>query len=301
MKTIANNLKAFTILLVLSTGVFFAACDNNGTDPIISQNIVEFAQQSDNFTTLAQLVEDAGLASELSGPGPFTVFGPTDAAFAQIPSSVLENLTNDQLVQILTYHVVQGEIFAGDLSAQQSPASLEGGQLFIEAGDGVIVNDNSNVVEADVNVSNGVIHGVDQVLFPDNFLDVVSIVGKRFNLEVMESAVSDANLVSTLQQETQDGFTVFAPTNVAFDAITVPNDQQQLQDVLTYHVIPSKVLSGDLQASQTVTTVNGNDITIEVSNGTVTINGSATVITADLEGTNGVVHIIDEVLIPPSN
>ena len=127
------------------------------------------------------------------------------------------------------------------------------------------------------------------------------MTAKRYILETLESAVVSAGLAATLQQDTQDGFTIFAPTNEAFDLISIPTDQQQLQEILTYHVIPAKVLSGDLQSFQSVTTVNGKELTIEVNNGVVTVNGTATVTTADLEGTNGVVHIIDEVLEVPAN
>lgn len=302
MNKFLTKSKLLISAVILSTGLFLTACDeDNGNSVSVDQNLVEIAQQNADFETLVQALGDAGLVATLSGNGPFTVFAPTDDAFNKLPAGTLGSLTNDQLVSILTYHVLPGKILSINLTDQQNPASLEGGELFVEAVSGVSVNDNASVIQADLEATNGVIHVINEVLFPDRFLDVVGVTAKRYTLETLESAVVSADLVATLQQESQDGFTVFAPTNEAFDLITIPADQQQLQEILTYHVIPAKVLSGDLQAFQSVTTVNGKQLTIEVNNGVVTVNGTATVTTADLEGTNGVVHIIDEVLEVPAN
>ena len=297
MKLLTHFFSKLPIALLLAGALFLGACDN-GSDADDQLNIVETAQASDDFDVLAQAITDAGLAGTLAEGGVFTVFGPTDEAFGKLPQGTLESLTQEQLTTILTYHVLPGLVRSTDLSAQQAPASVQGGSIFVEAADGVTVNNNAAVIQADIEASNGVIHAIDEVIFPDAFLDVTGIVGKRYTLENLASAIDQAGLEATLQEVTDAGYTVFAPTNAAFDAITIPSSQQELADVLTYHVVPAKVLSTDLQPSQTVTTVNGADLTIEVSNGTVTINGNSVVTTADLEGTNGVVHIIDGVLLP---
>ncbi|MCW9714160.1 fasciclin domain-containing protein [Aliifodinibius salicampi] len=278
--------------------------DDGPTAPEGPGNIVEVAQSNDDFSTLVSAVTDAGLATTLQGSGPFTVFAPTNQAFEALPEGLLESLSNEQLNEILSYHVVAGStVMAGDLQAEQSVEASAGGQLFVTVMDGdVMVNDNASVVTADVEASNGVIHAIDQVVLPDSYLDVVGIVAKRFSLQTLEGAVGQADLVSTLQGE--GPFTVFAPNNASFEGLDLSGlSQQQLQDVLTYHVLDSKVLSGDLATSQTVTTVNGDELTIEVaSDNTVSLTdqqGNTYQVTqADLEGTNGVVHIIDGVLMP---
>jgi len=263
-------------------------------------NLIDQAEELGNFETLVGLANDLGLRTTLKYTGNFTIFAPSDAAFNALPDGLLESLSTEQLNFILLYHGLQGEVFAGDLSSQQAPAALNGEPLFITRdGNDVTVNENSNVTTADVDVTNGVIHAVDNVLIPDAFGTVVDIVGKRFNLTTLVSALNDADLIDDLSAE--GPFTVFAPTNAAFDELSSVPSGQELENTLLFHVIPSAVLSGDLEASQTVETLNGDSVEITASNGTVEVDGSAIVQTADLEGTNGVVHIIDGVLTPPEN
>lgn len=140
-----------------------------GTMTMSQQTIAEIAAGSDSFTTLTTALETAGLTDTLSGEGPFTVFAPTDAAFAALPEGTLEQLlqpeNRDMLVQILTYHVVEGSVMSGDLSTTEVP-SLEGRPINVTVGDdGVMVN-SANVVQADIEASNGVIHVIDKVILP---------------------------------------------------------------------------------------------------------------------------------------
>jgi len=289
---------------MLLTIFMFQACgdDNKGpTDPpSATGNIVEVASANDDFDDLVSALQDAGLVSTLEGDGPFTVFAPTNDAFANLGVD-LSTLTNEQLAEVLSYHVVGSEIASGDLSAEQAVEALAGGDLFVTVANGdVSVNDNATVVDADIEASNGVIHAIDQVVLPDAYQTVVGIVSKRFGLQSLEDAIVQAELASTLSG---DGpFTVFAP-NVNIPAGEL--SQEELQNVLTYHVIPSEVLSGDLEATQTVETVQGEDLLIEAADGTVTITDNSgqsyEVTEADLQGSNGVVHIINGVLNPNPN
>jgi uncharacterized surface protein with fasciclin (FAS1) repeats len=131
-------------------------------------SIVQVAQSAGQFNTLVTALQAAGLVSTLEGPGPFTVFAPTDAAFAKIPSSTLNALLadKDQLTKVLTYHVVPGKVMASQISNGQSVATVEGQPVtFTVAGSSVKVND-ATVVQADVAASNGVIHAIDTVLMP---------------------------------------------------------------------------------------------------------------------------------------
>jgi transforming growth factor-beta-induced protein len=197
---------------------------------------------------------------------------------------------------------VNANILSTDLQAEQSVEALAGGNLFVTADGNVVVNDIATVVSADVEASNGTIHAIDNILLPDSYQDVVGIVSKRYSLQALEDAVVTAGLASTLQDD-QASYTVFAPTNAAFDAVDTSGlTQQELADILTYHVLPSEVLSGDISSGM-VTTVNGADLEITVNNdGSVSLTDGAgntyNVTTVDLEGTNGVVHIIDGVLLP---
>jgi uncharacterized surface protein with fasciclin (FAS1) repeats len=133
-----------------------------------NRDIVDTAVAAGQFNTLAQLVQQAGLVDTLKGPGPFTVFAPTDAAFAKVPQATLQQLQSnpEALRAVLTYHVVPGRVTAADVSSRQSAATVQGEQLqFMTSGGGVRVN-NASVVQADVAASNGVIHVVDSVLLP---------------------------------------------------------------------------------------------------------------------------------------
>ncbi|NGP76759.1 fasciclin domain-containing protein [Balneolaceae bacterium YR4-1] len=266
--------------------------------------IVDAASKRYFFSTLVSAVADAGLVDALSSTDAnLTVFAPTDEAFANLPDGLLGSLTNEQLSSILQYHVLGSEVFAGDLSSEQSPESLTGEDLFITAGsEGAFVNGSTEIITTDVDVNNGVIHAIDGVLLPNVFLDIVQIAQKDYNLTSLVTALSDAGLVNTLKG---DGpFTVFAPTNQAFEdasAVIESLSAQQVEDVLLYHAAAVEALSGDLSDGQTIQTVQGEDITVSIDGqGNVTLNGSVNVIEVDRQGTNGVVHVIDGVLVPPS-
>ncbi len=286
---------------------------NNGVIHVIDEvllpagfrdaNIVDKAKELGTFTTLVGAVESTGLTPTLMYSGDYTVFAPTDAAFANLPAGLLESLTTEQLTEILTYHVIGAEIFAADLDTAQAPAALSGETLYVTKDDnGVMVNGSSSVLTADVDVSNGVIHAVDEVLLPNEFLNIVQIAGKNYDLSTLVSLVTDQGLVPTLEG---DGpFTLFAPVDTAFAAISDvlgTLTSEQVTEVLTYHVVTSKALSSDLSDGQTITTFQGEDITVAIDgDGNVTFNGATSVISVDIEGTNGVIHLIDGVLLPPS-
>ena len=147
--------------LIMSTGVAFSQ-DN--------LDIVDTAVEAGMFNTLVAAVEAAGLVETLKGEGPFTVFAPTDDAFAQLPEGTLESLLDpaniDTLVAILTYHVIPGAVMSTDIVGQQlSVATVQGAEIAIDATDGVMIND-ATVIAADVTASNGVIHVIDAVLLP---------------------------------------------------------------------------------------------------------------------------------------
>jgi len=130
-------------------------------------DIVDTAVAAGSFTTLVQAVHAAGLVETLKGPGPFTVFAPTDEAFAKLPAGTVEGLLNDipQLTTVLTYHVVPGRMMAADVAGMTSATTVQGGALTVDASNGIKIND-ATVVQADVAADNGVIHAIDSVLLP---------------------------------------------------------------------------------------------------------------------------------------
>lgn len=135
-----------------------------------SKDIVDTAVDAGSFSTLVAAVEAAGLVETLKGEGPFTVFAPTDEAFAALPEGTVEELlkpeNKDQLTAILTYHVVPGKVMSGDLSDDMSAATVNGAEVMIDLDNGVMVED-ANVVTADIETSNGVIHVIDKVILPE--------------------------------------------------------------------------------------------------------------------------------------
>lgn len=166
-------MKAIKILaLGIAVLCFFAATPNkteSGTAKINHHDIVYIASNADNLTTLVKAVQAAGLVETLQSEGPFTVFAPTDEAFAALPEGTLESLlmeeNRDKLVQILTYHVVPGKVMSTDLEDGMMAETVEGSSITVDLSDGVSI-DNANVVSADIEADNGVVHVIDTVIMP---------------------------------------------------------------------------------------------------------------------------------------
>ena len=264
-------------------------------------SIVTTATNAGKFTTLVAAVKAAGLVEALEGKGPFTVFAPSDEAFAKLPegtvAALLEN--KEKLSSILLYHVVEGKVMAKDAMKLTSAMTLFGQDLAIEAGEGVKVG-GAKVVATDIECTNGVIHVIDTVMLPK---DIVGIAAASENFSTLVAAVKAAGLVETLQG---DGpFTVFAPTNAAFaklPAVTLadllkPENKAKLQAILTYHVVAGKVLAKDVVGLKSAKTVQGTTVDISVK-GDVVMLDNAKVTATDIVGLNGVVHVIDTVLMP---
>jgi transforming growth factor-beta-induced protein len=267
-------------------------------------DIVATAVAADGFKTLVAAVKAGGLVETLQGKGPFTVFAPTDEAFAKLPKETLANLlkpqNKDQLVAILKYHVVPGRVMAKDVVKLDSAKTANGESLTITAEDGKVMVDSAGVVKTDIACSNGVIHVIDSVLLP---ADIVETAAAADQFKTLVAAVKAAGLVETLQG--QGPFTVFAPTDEAFAKLpqgTIanllkPENKEQLVSILTYHVVPGRVLAQDVVELDSAKTVNGASVEINADGGTVMVN-SARVIKTDVLCGNGVIHVIDAVLLP---
>lgn len=275
-------------------------------------DIVDVASNDSNFSILVTALQTAELVEALQGEGPFTVFAPTDAAFAALLEaldiSAEQLLSQSGLADVLLYHVVSGKIMSTDLSNGQTAETLNGESITVDLSDGVKINE-STVTTADIEATNGVIHVIDQVLIPEGFaldmeeeMDIVDIALADENFSTLVAALQQADLVGALQGE--GPFTVFAPTNDAFAALLEALDisaeqlllQPELAEVLLYHVVSGKVMSTDLTNGLEAETLNGESVTFDLTDG-VKVNMS-TVIGADVEASNGVIHVIDSVLVP---
>ncbi len=319
-----NSLIWMSSLLLFGALFTFTSCDDDDDNPMEMdpQNIVEFAANSDDYTILAEAVQAAGLDDALSGDGPFTVFAPDNAAFQALLDSnddwnALSDIPTATLSAVLTNHVLAGDaVMSSDLQdayyTTLSETSYDGAltSLYVNLDDGVTLNGGPTVQVPDVEVSNGVIHGVDAVIGLPN---IVTFATSNPALSSLVAALTRSDLttdfVGTLNG---DGpFTVFAPSNAAFQALLDSDpDWNELADipvatleaVLSYHVTSAgNVRSSDLMDDMDVPTLNGESLTVDLSGSDVVIEGnnsSATVILPNIQGTNGVVHVIDTVLLP---
>ncbi len=269
--------------------------------------IVDIAVADGRFETLVAAVQAAGLVDTLQGEGPFTVFAPTDDAFSALPEGTVAGLLDDipALNDILLYHVVAGDVRAADVVALDSAVTVQGESVSISVdGDSVRIND-SLVVIADIVASNGVIHVIDAVLLPPEPVgSIVDIALADDRFETLVAALQAADLVGTLQGE--GPFTVFAPTDDAFDALPEGTVEALLEDIptltaiLLYHVVAGDVRAADVVALESAVTVQGEPVSISVEGDNVRINDALVVIT-DIAASNGVIHVIDAVLLPPEN
>jgi uncharacterized surface protein with fasciclin (FAS1) repeats len=265
--------------------------------------VVDIIVNSEVHTTLETAVGIAGLGGALSGEGPFTVFAPTDAAFAALPDGALDALVADSaaLANVLLYHVAGAEAYSSDLEDGQRVMTLQGGDVVVTINEmGVFIND-AEVTVANLQALNGVVHVIDAVLTPPPATVVDIIVNSEVHT-TLETAVGIAGLGGALSGE--GPFTVFAPTDAAFAALpdgaldALVADSAALANVLLYHVAGLEAYSDDLEDGQRVMTLQGGDVVVTINEMGVFIN-DAEVTLANLQALNGVVHVIDAVLTPP--
>ncbi len=265
-------------------------------------NIVETAVGAGQFNTLASLLTSAGLVDALQAEGPYTVFAPTDEAFKKVPAATLAELqaNPDALKRVLLYHVVKGDVRAEKVVTMETAETLQGGSVNISTRYDNVMIEGAKVTKADIKATNGVIHVIDTVLIPT---DIVDIASGNDSFKTLTSLVVSAGLADTLRSA--GPFTVFAPTDAAFAKVpqatldALAADPDLLRSVLTYHVVPGRVTAENVVKLDSAKTVQGENVTIEANGEGVEIN-NAKVVTADIKASNGIIHVIDTVILPPS-
>ena len=296
---------------VMIDGATVAAADvmaSNGVIHVIDSvilprpNLVETAVEAGSFSTLVKAVQEAGLVETLAEKGPFTIFAPSDAAFAKIPEADLKAVLADKkkLTEILTYHVVPGRKLASDVVGEHWLTTASGSALKVDAGKGVAMVDGAKIVSTDVIAGNGVIHVIDSVVMPRPSIVETAVAAGSFNTLV--TAVKKAGLVDALEG---DGpFTVFAPTDEAFAKLpegtveALLKEPAKLAKILKYHVVSGRVLSTDLKPGKAmVDSLARQQLTIQAGETGVMVDG-ANVVKADILARNGVIHVIDTVVLP---
>ena len=317
MKNLQKLFVPFAFALAFT--VSFSSCKKD--DPVAApKDITAVAIADPQFSTLVAALTKAELVTTLQTAGPFTVFAPNNAAFTKAGITSLDNQTKASLTPILTTHVLSGTVRAADVRSGTAKTVNNTNDIYLSKNaDGVFINGNIKVIATDITASNGVVHVIDNVIIPPtaNIVDVATSPVNRANFTELVELVGLAGLGSTLSSATAKGYTVFAPTNTAFQelyrgvgtskaTLTAPANRGLLTRVLLYHVIRDRVFSTDLPnvgtaEVETASTTTTDRLTFDLAGGAKVkgkTSGNSNIITANILATNGVVHVIDKVLIP---
>lgn len=290
----------FALTCFLSMDLTAQHRSNRGND------IIDTAVAAGSFNTLATALEAAGLVGTIKDANSLTVFAPTDEAFEKLPEGTVESLlkpeNKDQLIAVLTYHVAKGRVRAQEVAGLRTVETLNGQRIDIGVTDGRIQLNESNVISADIRASNGIIHVIDEVLIPES-KKIPEIAQRAGDFGTLVTALQEAKLVEPLLGK--GPFTVLAPTDNAFSSLpegTVasllkPENRDDLQRILKYHVVEGRLYTDDFLKNRTYTTLAGVKVKLAFNNGGFKAN-SSNVVASDIDAANGVIHVIDAVLLP---
>lgn len=300
------------LMLFVASSFILSSCDKDDEDtpePMPQeQSIVEIASSNPDFSILVEALTKADLVNTINSSNNLTVFAPTNSAFQALFTALgvsgISDIPKETLTPVLLYHVLGAKVPASSVTTGYAYTLSPGPDaktlaIYLNTSSGVMINNSAKVTTADIMATNGVIHVIDKVLLPNS---VVDIALNNASFSILVEALVKADLVTALSGT--GPFTVFAPTNDAFTALfatlgvsgIADLTKEQLSPILLYHVVAGNVLSTEL-SNGNVPTLNGGTIAIDVTSG-VKVNGSTSVILADVQGTNGVVHAIDKVLLP---
>jgi uncharacterized surface protein with fasciclin (FAS1) repeats len=305
------------ILLATATAFTLAACggsDDPAPAPAPTNDVVQIAQSDPQFSILVEAVIAADLATTLKGKGPFTVFAPTNTAFAaaltELGVSKEALLANKPLLtKILTYHVVPAKVLKAQVPLGKPVNTLQGESITLDGAANLTITDQrgrkANVTKTDLEASNGVVHVIDKVILPTD-KNIVQVAQGNANFSILVEAVIAADLAGTLSGT--GPFTVFAPTNAAFAAaLTELNISKEalfankalLTKILTYHVVSGLVREAQVPVGAPITTLQGETFTVDA---TLSITDQrarkSKIVITNVAATNGVIHAIDKVILP---
>ncbi len=275
-------------------------------------DIVDTAVAAGQFKTLAAALKAAGLVETLKGKGPFTVFAPTDEAFAKLPKGTVEDLLKPEnkglLTSILTYHVVPGNVTAKDVVKLSYAGTVNGQRVDIAVkDDAVMLDGTTKVVKTDIAASNGTIHVIDSVIMPAT-KDAIETAKEAGSFKTLLAAIDAAGLTDALKGE--GPFTILAPSDDAFaklpkgtvESLLKPENKEALASILKFHVIPARAYASDVvQMRESLKTLQGSTFAIKAEKGVVRIGNDkamAKIVATDIEASNAVIHVIDSVLMP---
>jgi uncharacterized surface protein with fasciclin (FAS1) repeats len=311
---------AYTFIICLS--IFATSCsnDDNNDTPVVDNTITGIASKTADFSILVQALTKAELATTLQGTGPFTVFAPTNAAFTAFLATGGYASVNDvpkaALTQILLNHVVSGAVKSTDLTttyiktlAKGTASSTNNLSMFVNTASGKVkLNGVATVTTADIIASNGVIHVVDKVI---GLPTIVTHATANPNFTSLVGALTGAGQPDFVTILSGAGpFTVFAPTNDAFTALNTelaPGgiasvSAANLTKVLQYHVVSGNILAASLTEGQIVATLQTpQTFTVQLTGGAKikdSNNRISTVVATDVQCSNGVIHVLNKVLLP---
>lgn len=299
-----------SLLLSLSVAFVFISCedDDEVVDDEPAGTIYQEVAEAANYTILEAAINKAGLQSTLESSGSYTLLAPSDQAFVSAGITDLEEFTADQLEAILQYHVIDSELEFNTLAEQEEIETLNGTIYVTPLNDNLFLNARAGFPQVNADASNGIIHVLNAVLFPPEE-EISSIVTQSEDLNILEDALTRVGIENVL---TGNGpYTIFAPSDEAFELLLQDMEltsldelsDQQIIDILQYHIVSDRVFSTELEAGEQ-STLLGTNFEIGFDANTVVItdqnedNENAIVVNANALGTNGLVHLIDRVLLP---
>jgi uncharacterized surface protein with fasciclin (FAS1) repeats len=302
-------------LLAVGVVALVAACGGGSDGPAAPGTIAQQAQADARLSILVEALTAADLVPVLSSTSSFTVFAPTNDAFAKLLTEL--SVTKEQLLadktllaSVLTYHVLPNRVTKAEIPAGKAITTVQGGIFKIDTtGSALVVTDGRNrksqITATDLPASNGVIHVIDTVLLPAN-KNIVQTAQAAPDFSILVEAVVAADLVNALSAP--GPLTVFAPTNAAFANLLAElgitkeqllANRTLLTQVLTYHVVNGRLLKADVPVGQPVTTAQGQTFTVDSSLAiTDQLSRRASVLATDVLASNGVIHVVDKVILP---
>lgn len=310
--------KIFVMLALFATCFLWTSCGDDDSPEEPTSTLLELLGEDENLSSLVAAVSAAGFTRTVEDATALTILAPTNTAFQSLLDSnddwnALEDIDSDLLKDVLSYHLIGADVKSTDLATGYVNSNLAGPNselvsLFVEVGSGVKFNNAATVTTADVAGTNGTYHIIDEVLLPPSVVDI-ALANSEFSTLVAALTREDL-LVDFVSVLSDDGpFTVFAPNNAAFQALLDSNDDwaslddipsETLVAVLQYHVVQANVQSDELTDGQSVSALSGS-FDIDLSDG-AKINTSSgqtvSIIATDVQGTNGVVHVVESVLLP---